>query len=103
MLSGWLPVIALASVTLAVKLNTPTAVGVPDILQDPLRLVPVGKMPADTEQTRGAVPPDVAKVWLYDVPTVPLGRELVVIEGVAFTTTEPNTCVVQPSPTEAVE
>ena len=103
MLKGWLPATMLVSVVVAVKLNVPAAVGVPDILHDPLRFVPVGKLPADTEQTRGAVPPDVPKLWMYAVPMVPLGRELVVIEGVGFTTKELSSCVTQLSPTEVAE
>ena len=67
------------------KPNDPAALGVPEMVQEPLRFRPVGKPPADREQTSGAVPPDVARVPLYRTPTVPLAIEVVVIVGAALT------------------
>ena len=49
------------------------------------RVRPAGSVPADTDQVRvAAVPPVVANVWLYAVPTVPAGNgEAVEIERAA--------------------
>jgi hypothetical protein len=69
-------------VTWTVKLEVAAAVGVP--LRTPAadRASPAGSVPADTDQVRvAAVPPVVANVWLYAVPTVPAANgEAVVIE-----------------------
>ena len=48
-----LPVLLVA---LAVKLNVPAAVGVPDIIPAVERDKPVGRLPFDTDQVMGAVP-----------------------------------------------
>jgi hypothetical protein len=46
-----------ASVTVAVKLEVPLAVGVPEIEPDDERLSPAGRLPAVMDQLYGEVPP----------------------------------------------
>jgi hypothetical protein len=68
------------SVTLAMKLNGPDAVGVPEIVPvaaDSVR--PPGKAPELTLQLYGVVPPVAARVVEYATPACPEGTELVVI------------------------
>jgi hypothetical protein len=68
------------SVTWAVKLNVPAAVGVP--LSTPLAgfsVSPGGGVPALTTQLRGSVPPEAARVSEYAPPTVPVGSGEVVV------------------------
>jgi hypothetical protein len=67
----------LPSVTTAVKLAVVAEVGVPLITPLVLRVKPAGKLPM-AEKFSGAVPPNVVSVWLYTVPTCPLGKLLVV-------------------------
>jgi hypothetical protein len=65
-----------------VKLNEPSAVGVP--LSVPLdeRLSPPGKEPEANDHVYGDVPPVAVNVWEYDVPKVPGGSgELVMIDS----------------------
>jgi hypothetical protein len=71
----------LAPVTRTVKLEVAAAVGVP--LRTPVadRLRPAGSVPAETDQLYGVVPPVAASDWLYAVPTVPPGSEVVVTVG----------------------
>ena len=53
------------SVTLAVKLEVPVAVGVPVIAPVPeTRESPVGRLPEAIAQVKGDVPPEAARVWL---------------------------------------
>lgn len=69
------------SITCGVKLNVPAAVGVPDITPvEEAKVKPGGSVPV-TLQVKGAVPPLRWRVWLYGVPTVPLGSEVVVMFG----------------------
>ncbi len=59
------------SVTWIVKFDVPAVVGVPLIAPvEAFRLSPPGRVPAETDQLYGAIPPVAASVWLYDVPTV---------------------------------
>src|SRR2546421_146265 len=69
-----------ASTTWRVKLDIPAAVGVPGMA--PVlapRLSPAGSAPAVTDQVSGAVPPAAAAVCAYAVPSVPPGRDVVVM------------------------
>jgi len=52
------------SVTLAVKLKVPVAVGVPEIIPEEPRVRPVGRVPEERDQVYGVVPPEAARVWL---------------------------------------
>ena len=54
----------LASVTFAVKLLVPAAVGVPDMTPALDSVNPAGKLPVLIVQERGDVPPLAVKVWL---------------------------------------
>ena len=55
---AWVALCPLASVTLIVKLDVPTAVGVPDrVPVDEPRVIPAGSVPLLTDQVYGAVPP----------------------------------------------
>src|SRR5512134_3616853 len=71
----------LLPVTWTVKLDVPTVVGVPLIVPPVDRLSPAGRLPAETDQLYGVVPPVAARVWLYAVPTVPPGRLVVELVG----------------------
>ena len=70
-----------ASVTLTVKPAAPDPVGVPLMTPAPERLRPAGKDPDETDHVYAPVPPLAASVWLYAVPKVALGREVVVIRS----------------------
>jgi hypothetical protein len=66
-------------VTWTVKFDVPAAVGVPLITPvEAFRLNPAGRVPAETDQLYGVVPPVAVIVWLYAVPTVPAGSGLAV-------------------------
>jgi hypothetical protein len=67
------------SVTLAVKLKEPDAVGVPEIVPADDNVRPAGKAPALRLQLYGVVPPLAASVIEYAVPTCPDGTEALVI------------------------
>ena len=67
------------SVTLAVKLNEPDAVGGPEIVPVADRVRPPGKAPELMLQLYGVVPPVAASAVEYAVPTCPEETELVVI------------------------
>ena len=87
---------AVESVTFAVKLNVPAAVGVPEIVPLAAASVrPAGNAPELMLQLYGVVPPLAAKVVVYAVPTCAEGTELVVIcTGVtAAATVMLNACV----------
>jgi hypothetical protein len=75
------------SVTWTVKLEVPAPEGVPLRTPPAERLRPAGTVPEDTSQLKGDVPPVAENVWLYDVPTVPAGREAVDIVSAAATST----------------
>jgi hypothetical protein len=70
----------LESVTMAVKLNDPAVVGVPEIVPLAVASVrPAGSVPALTLQLYGAVPPVAVKVREYGFWAVPPGKELIKI------------------------
>jgi hypothetical protein len=62
---------ALESVTLTVKLDVPTVVGVPVIAPAPVKVRPAGRLPVLTVNASVPAPPVTAIVWLYDIPTMP--------------------------------
>jgi hypothetical protein len=65
MLSDFVTVNALASVTFTVKVLEPVPVGVPEITPVvEASASPAGKVPEETDQLYGAVPPVAAKVAL---------------------------------------
>ena len=66
---GAVAVCAAASVTLAVKLNVPAVVGVPEIWPAEESVSPPGSAPALTVQVKGVVPPLAASVVEYAVAT----------------------------------
>lgn len=66
------------SVTVAVKVDTPLAVGTPEIVPaDAARARPWGSLPEVIDHTYGAVPPVAFRVFEYGVPIVTAGK----IEG----------------------
>jgi hypothetical protein len=68
------------SVTITVKLEVATVVGVPVIAPVAVFSVsPAGRVPTETDQAYGVVPPVAARVWLYAVPTVPAGSDAVLM------------------------
>ena len=70
------------SVTLTVKFEVPAVVGVP--LMSPVETFserPNGKEPVSILHARGGTPSEAVKVAEYDAPTVPSGREAVVMVG----------------------
>ena len=70
-------VLLFASVTCTMKSNVPLLVGVPEITPLVARLNPGGNAPEMLVQLYGVCPPDAVNVWLYDVPFVPFGKEVV--------------------------
>jgi hypothetical protein len=68
-------------VTLTVKSKSPAADGVPVIEPLAPNDSPPGSDPPVTAQPYGARPPAALRVAEYPVPTVPAGKELVVMEG----------------------
>jgi hypothetical protein len=86
-----LPVLLIA---LTVKSDSPSVVGVPEIMPVvSARLKPAGKLPLSIFHVMG-VSPVAASVWLYAVPTTPLGNSAVVIAGFV----PPPSVVPPPSP-----
>ena len=82
-----------------VKFETPAADGVP--LKTPAEesVSPAGSAPDNTDQPYGVVPPVAANVWLYAVPTVPVGSgDDVVIDSAAGSTVTENAFVAVPPP-----
>jgi len=72
--------IMFASVTCTVKLESPVAVGVPDISPvGPSRTRPSGRAPETTDHAYGVLPPVAANDWLYAAPIVPAGKDAVVM------------------------
>jgi hypothetical protein len=67
-------------VALTVKLDVPVAVGVPVIVPLDERLKPAGNEPLEMLHVMGVVPLAESDA-LYDAPTRPLGRLVVVIVG----------------------
>ena len=73
-------------VALALKLNVPIAVGVPEIAPVvAFRFKPLGSVPLAIDQVIGIVPV-TPSIWLYDWPTIPPGRVRVVIIGISVIT-----------------
>jgi len=71
------------SVTCTVKLDVPTAFGVPlitpvDVFSDN----PAGKLPTEIAQLYGVVPPVAVNVCEYPTPTWPFANDVVVIASV---------------------
>src|SRR6266478_548069 len=55
-------------------------VGVPEICPLADKVKPEGRVPENSDQLYGAVPPAAARLWLYPADCVPLGREVVPTE-----------------------
>jgi hypothetical protein len=62
-----------------VKLAGPGDEGTPLITPPADRLKPAGNDPEETDQVYPPAPPVAKTVWLYAVPTIPFGKEEVVI------------------------
>jgi hypothetical protein len=75
----------LASVTVTVKLEVPTVVGVPPMTQ-PVSVRPAGRVPVLIEQLYGVVPPLAPMVALYTTPTVPSGSVLFSVSAAGLIT-----------------
>lgn len=72
----------LESVTFTVKVAVPFGpVGVPVICPDISMFNPAGRLPVLIVNVSVPAPPDDATVWLYAVPSVPAGRDVVGIAG----------------------
>ena len=72
----------LESVAFTVKLVVPLGpAGVPVMCPDESMLKPAGKLPLLTVSLTIPAPPKVAIVWLYAVPGVPAGSDVVVTDG----------------------
>src|SRR5262245_48531284 len=68
------------ALTRTVGLETPVAVGVPEITPVlALRASPAGSVPLTIDHVYGGVPPVAASVAVYGVPTTPTGSAVVVI------------------------
>jgi hypothetical protein len=64
---------------MTVKLDVPVGpVGVPVMCPDESILNPLARLPVLTVSVTAPAPPEVATVWLYAVPCVAAGREVVV-------------------------
>ena len=70
------------SVASTVKEYSPPAVGVPEMVPAELRSRPGGRAPVVIVQSNGVGPPTAVRPSLYDVPTVPPGRLVVVTASV---------------------
>jgi hypothetical protein len=62
------------SVAGTVKFAAPAAVGVPASAPAALSEIPAGRLPAETVQVYGPVPPPAASVCEYAVPTAAFGK-----------------------------
>lgn len=83
MLSDFVAVLLLASVTLTVNVEVPDVVGVPEIApDDPVNVNPAGRDPVLTLHVYGVVPPPACKVAEYAVPAVPAAKLEVETESV---------------------
>ena len=69
----------LLSATRTVTADSPSAVGVPVIAPPGASARPSGRAPSVTDQVYGPSPPSAVRVAEYSVPTVPPGRDTVVI------------------------
>ncbi len=77
----------LASVTRTVKLELPATVGVPlSTPVGPSNEIPAGRVPRETDQESGTVPPVTAKVSLYEAVRVASGSEVVATTGAGLVT-----------------
>lgn len=72
------------SVTVTVTVVEPAVVGVPLTVQ-PFRINPAGSVPV-MEHVYGDVPPEPVMVPLYVEPTVPFGREPVMVSAAGLIT-----------------
>jgi hypothetical protein len=69
-----------------VKFVVPAVVGVPEICPfETLRVSPTGRVPTETDQVNGRVPPAEVNVWLYAAPAVPSVKAVVVTLGKGLT------------------
>jgi hypothetical protein len=62
--------------------NVPDCVGVPLIVPLEARVKPVGKFPELTTQLYGGFPPEALNALEYELPAIPEGRDVVVIDKV---------------------
>ena len=69
----------MTSVVVIVNTKLPPVVGVPDKRPEGDSVSPLGIDPLVTVNEYGPIPPFAKSVWLYDAPTVPLGK----LEGVS--------------------
>ncbi|HUC53452.1 MAG TPA: hypothetical protein VMR90_05370 [Candidatus Cybelea sp.] len=83
--ADWAPAL-LESVAFTVKLVVPLGpVGVPVMCPDESILNPGGKLPLLSVSVTLPAPPETATVWLYAVPCVPAGSDVVVRDGPGVT------------------
>jgi hypothetical protein len=59
------------SLTWAVNVQEPAALGQPEIVPELAKLSPAGGLPDLIDQVYGVLPPAALRVWLYTRPTVP--------------------------------
>jgi hypothetical protein len=86
------------SVTFTVKFDVPNAVGVPDMVPPAERVSPAGKVPTDTVQVNGGVPPTAFKLCEYGVPSVACGSGLPLMDNAAGLTAIDRPAVVVRAP-----
>lgn len=80
-LSDWVAVLLLVSVTFAVNEEVPDAVGVPEMTPvEVFRASPAGSEPLLVLQVYGELPPFAWRVAEYAPPTVPFASDDVVID-----------------------
>jgi len=83
--SAFVAVVPELSLACRVKEKAPGVVGVPEIVL-PLSASPAGSEPVVTVHVYPPVPPLAASDWEYGVPTVPFGRdEVVIVTGAGLT------------------
>src|SRR5690348_9034790 len=80
------------SVTFTVKVLVPDALGVPEIV-DPVNVSPAGNDPVAIDHVYGVVPPLAFNPAEYELLTVPLGNDVVVIVSAAAFTVIDTACV----------
>lgn len=84
-----------ASVTVTVKVDDPTEVGVPDTVA-PDNDNPAGKVPGPTAHVYGERPPEAVKICEYTVPLTPAGSDVVVTASCAKTSIVNSRVAVRP-------